>query len=194
MENKITYDLIKSFNPCYTPEKIGIAQGYSATIPDFIKEYRDKVHNKQDILWTLCRHEFMTDKELRLYAVWCARQIQHLMTDERSINALDVAERYANGLATREELSTARAAAWDAAWDAASRDAARAAAWAAAWAVAWAAARDAAWDAAWAAAWDATRDAAWDAARAAAWDAAWDAARDAQIDKLLEVFESKEND
>lgn len=176
MENKITYDLIKSFYPCYEPEEIGITQGYSATIPEFVKEYRDKVHDKEDILWTLCRHEFMTDKELRLYAVWCARQVQHLMTDERSINALDVAERYANGLATDEELETARDAAGDVAW---------AVAWAAARAVAGAAARDVA------------RDAARDAARAVAGDVAgdvaWAAAWDAQIDKLLEVFESKQN-
>ena len=37
------------------------------------------------------------DREIRLYAVWCARQVQHLMTDKRSLDALDVAERYANG-------------------------------------------------------------------------------------------------
>ena len=50
------------------------------------------------------------------------------MTDERSRNALNVAERYANGQATDEEFAAAWAAwaAWDAAWDAA-----RAAAWAA---------------------------------------------------------------
>jgi hypothetical protein len=41
------------------------------------------------------------------------------MTDERSIKALDVSERYANGLATDEELAAAWAAASDAAWEAA---------------------------------------------------------------------------
>ena len=40
---------------------------------------------------------------------------QHLMTNERSTNALDVAERHANGEATDDELYSA----WDAAWDAA---------------------------------------------------------------------------
>ena len=63
------------------------------------------------------------DRDLRLFAVWCARQVQHLMTDQRSINTLDVAERFANGSETIEELATAMAAAWDAAmaaaWDAA---------------------------------------------------------------------------
>jgi hypothetical protein len=65
-------------------------------------------------------------KTQRLFAVWCARQVQHLMTDLRSINALDVAERHANGEATNEELDAARAAA---AWAAAA--AAADAAWAA---------------------------------------------------------------
>ncbi|NPE52972.1 hypothetical protein E0I03_18490, partial [Dickeya dadantii] len=47
----------------------------------------------------------------RKYAVWCARQVSHLMTDERSRNVLDVAWRHADGQATDEELTAARAAA-----------------------------------------------------------------------------------
>ena len=90
-----------------------------------------------DALWC-CRAEPQHAKEWRLYAVWCARQVQHLMSDPRSVAALDVAERYANGKATADELAAARAAAW----------AAEAAAWAAARAAAWDAARAAARDAA----------------------------------------------
>jgi hypothetical protein len=128
-----------------------------------------------DCLWCL-RTVPEHDKEWRLFAVWCARKVQHLMTDPRSLSALDVAERFANGLATQEELRAARVAAGDAA-----RVAAGDAAWAAAgdaagdaaWAAAWVAAGDAAWAAAWVAAWAA----AWAAARVAAGDAAWAAAR-----------------
>jgi hypothetical protein len=82
-----------------------------------------------DALWCLRACEGI-DREARLYAVWCARQVQHLMTGPSLLTALDVAERHANGDATDEELGAARAAAW-------------AAAWAAARAAAWAAARDA---------------------------------------------------
>jgi hypothetical protein len=110
-----------------------------------------------DALWAL-RCVTGHDRAIRLYAVWCARQVQHLMTDSRSLRALDVAERHADGLTTNAELAAARAAAW-----AAAGDAARAAAGAAAWAAAWAAAGNAA------------GDAARDAAGAAAGDAAWDA-------------------
>lgn len=139
----------------------------------------------EDALWC-CRTAPERDREWRLFAVWCARRVQHLMIDPRSVAALDVAERFARGEATVEEL----AAAWDAAWDAAvvaaraaARDAARDAAWDAAGAAAVVAARDAAQAAARAAAWAAAGDAAWAAARAAAWDAAWAA----QTKRFLEV-------
>ena len=75
-----------------------------------------------DALWALrCVKD--NDRDLRLYAVWCARQVEHLMTDKRSKNALDISERFANGDATEKDLNAARAAAgdaeWAAAWDAA---------------------------------------------------------------------------
>jgi len=99
-----------------------------------------------DALWCL-RAAPEHNKIWRLFAVWCARQVQHLLTDPRSLAALDAAERYAHGLATDEELGDAS----DAAWAASEARAACAAAWAAsaaraasaACAAAWAAAEDA---------------------------------------------------
>ncbi len=136
-----------------------------------------------DALWCL-RAVPNCDREARLYAVWCARQVQRLMTDPRSIVALDVAERHANGDATDAELAEARTAAEAAAGDAAE------AAWAAAGA-AWVAARAAA-DAARTAAEAAAGAAAWGAARAAAWAAARAAARDAQRERFVEIFCNEE--
>jgi len=129
-----------------------------------------------DAIWC-CRAAPEYDKEWRLFAVWCARQVQHLMTDERSVAALDVAERYANGLATKEELDAATVAAYATYSYNAADDAAVSAAWgdiyAAANAVSAArAAANAAYSAARAAA-----NAAYSAARDA--DAAYSAARDA---------------
>ena len=43
----------------------------------------------------------------RLFAVACAREVQHLMKDQRSITALDVAELFAHGQATPSELAVA---------------------------------------------------------------------------------------
>ncbi|MDN8056340.1 hypothetical protein QZN12_23845 [Burkholderia multivorans] len=146
----------------------------------------------EDALWSL-RCVSGADRDIRLFAVWCARQVEHLMQDQRSKDALDVAERFANGEASEEGLAAARAAAGDAAW-AAARVAAGAAAGDAAGDAAWAeeaAARAAAWAAAGAAAWAAARDAAGAAARAeeaaaraAARAAAGAAAREAQAEML----------
>ena len=68
-----------------------------------------------DALWC-CRSAPEYNREWRLYAVWCARQVQHLMLDPRSIAAIDVAERYSNGVATDAELAAARIAARATEW------------------------------------------------------------------------------
>jgi hypothetical protein len=106
--------------------------------------------------WMLWLHNegiiAISDADLRLFACDCVRYtpigdgrtVWDLLTDERSRNAVEVAERYANGDATEDELNAARDAAWYSAW------------------AAGAAARDAAW-----AAWDTARDAAEAAGEAA---------------------------
>jgi len=85
----------------------------------------------------------VTDRKLRLFACACCRQAWHLLTDERSRRAVEVAERYADGEATEVEVTKAWAKAWSVA-RAATGDAALAAARAATWSVAREAARDAA--------------------------------------------------
>lgn len=102
-----------------------------------------------DALWCL-RAEPQHSALWRKMAVAFARDVKHLMTDPSSLAALDVAERYADGLATDADLGAASNAAW-AAWSAADdtraaradRAAAEAAVWAS-WAAAWASARAAA--------------------------------------------------
>lgn len=142
-----------------------------------------EINGLNDAVWC-CRAEPQYAREWRFFAVWCVRQVDYLLTDPRSRDALVVAELHANGKATNAELDAARNAAWDAsdAADAAARAAARAAAWDAEWA-ACAAALDAADAAATTASADAS-DAA-DAAVSTARAAAWDAARDAQKAEFL---------
>ena len=92
-------------------------------------------------------------KDKQLLAITYAREVEHLMPAE-SKKALDVFERYANGLATEEEFDAARRGGDAAAYTAAHT------ACGTAWSAVWAAR---------AAAWAAAADAA--AARAAAWAA-----------------------
>lgn len=54
-----------------------------------------------------------TPRKLRLFACAAVREIWHALTDSRSRNAIIVAERYAYGLATREELEAAYEGACD---------------------------------------------------------------------------------
>lgn len=77
-----------------------------------------------DAVWALQALPNADRPKARLFAVACAREVQHLMTDPRSIAALDVVERHAKGEASDDELATADAAEGDAAW-AAEGDAAR---------------------------------------------------------------------
>src|SRR5271166_6561110 len=79
------------------------------------------------------------DRTARLFACDCADAVRHLMKDKRSTDAIDIARRFANGAATKEEFD----AAWAAAEAAAMAAAAGAAAGAAAWDAAHAAAREA---------------------------------------------------
>jgi len=140
----------------------------------------------EDAIWCLRAVEGH-DKEIRLFAVWCARQVQHLMADPRSLAALDVAERFANGEATEEEREAAGTAAWDAVLGATGLDAAEATAWATTWAKNWATAWDAPWPTAESAAEYAAEVAARDAAKATGWGAAWAAARKEQEQELRRI-------
>ena len=88
-----------------------------------------------DAIWCL-RALDGKDKEIRKFAIFCARQNYHLLTDERSRKAIEVAEAFVNGEASKDELTAAYtaadAAAYAAADAAADADADAAAAYAAA--------------------------------------------------------------
>jgi len=149
------------------------------------------------LLWALERLGYNDIQVLRLWTCWCIRQIWEQLTDERSRAAVEIAERYAVGEATEEELKAARDAAWDAA-----RYAARNGAWDTACNGAWAAACNGAWAGARNGARAAARNGTWDTARAAAIsardtaraatisarEAAREAARAAQCGRLREVI------
>jgi hypothetical protein len=68
------------------------------------------------LVWVATRPGVLTNYELRLFVVYCARSVEHLLTDQRSKNAIEVAERFVNGDATDEELAAAWSDARDAAW------------------------------------------------------------------------------
>jgi len=72
-----------------------------------------------------------SERKLRLHGCACCRRMAHLWTEECCRTALEVAERFSDGLASREELLAAHQAAVAAIWTAtdASRDSVQVAAW-----------------------------------------------------------------
>jgi hypothetical protein len=182
-----TLDKIRAHHPCAEGWR-KLLQHLGKVVPDdkpvAIATILDS-NGIDDALWCL-RAVDGSDRELRLYVVWCARQVQHLMNDPRSSNVLDVAERYANGHATDEELAAARRAAVEAAREVTvspAEEAAMEAAWTTAGAAAGAAAVAVSAAAAWATAWEKT------GAVNKEWNVVRNAARSAHAAKLREICE-----
>jgi hypothetical protein len=188
---RTTLNQIRAHHPCHDGwEKL--LRGLNKTRPDDEPLWIDQVldHNGlDDALWCLLAVE-NCDREIRMFALWCARRVQHHVSDPLSVAALDVAERYARNEASDEELAAARGLA-GAAWAAA-----RAAAWATEWATEADAAAAYAVAAARAAAWateaDAAAWAAWAAAAAAGADR--DTERAAQAEELRRICREMRED
>jgi hypothetical protein len=144
-------------------KSLGGVQKYGASTPIPLLSVLGS-NGLEDAIWclraVLPEEEADRDRVARLFACRCVREtpladgrtVWDLLSDERSRTSVKVAERFAVGDATKEEMEAARTTAMEAATEAAT-EAARTAAWAAAraatWAAAWAAARAATWAAAW---------------------------------------------
>ena len=129
---QLTYQDILDMNPCvqHLPSKY-IPETWTGTIIEVLNLPNVAPREK---LWVACR--VLDDKVLRLFAVDCARRALSRIDnpDARSLAAVNVAEAFAHGNATTEELKAASAAAYAAyaaAYAAASAASASAAAYAA---------------------------------------------------------------
>ena len=177
----INNELIRSFRPCYDPSEKGIPDSETLLVQGWVEKYRAVVP-AEDIIWLLCHEKLLGKRDLRLFAVWCAREALSPVEnpDPRIVKACDVAERYANGEATEKELKSAADDAFNATEDAytsavdydslTAARAARAAEYAASYVVVVRAASAA------------------DAARAAVDAASYDATEKAQLEQLLTYF------
>ena len=129
-----TLSRIRACDPCASGWSKLLAGLGKTTADDELLPYADilRINGPEDAVWA-CQAEPQHAREWRLFAVWCARQVQHLMFDPTLIAAIDVAERYAHGQATAAQLSAARGNAWVAKGLVSKGAAEIAAAWGAAW-------------------------------------------------------------
>ena len=122
-------EYLKSVNACQT------AIDWAGDKP--VEQVVAECHRGDWLLW-LAQKCGVELQPLTLAKGHCANTVRHLMTDERSTRAVDVAIAFGEGRATRQELDTASSAAADAAYTASSA-ASSAAAYAASSAAAYAA-------------------------------------------------------
>ena len=111
-----TLNAIRSHNPCREGWKKLLAHLGKTKADDEPLSVITIIDSNglDDALWCLRAVEGHDREKMRMYIAWCARPVQHLMTDPRSVAAIEIAERFANGAATRDELVAAGAAARDA--------------------------------------------------------------------------------
>ena len=108
MTHRITRQALRAANACYSDkqiEQLVPKAGLSAI----------EVAAKTDVpiadrIWCLTKAAGMSEKDQRLFACRCARRALSRVAkpDQRSLRAVEVAERYAEGTATKEELAAAR--------------------------------------------------------------------------------------
>ena len=105
MNTQFDIAFIRSKKPCYDPARY-LPEGWSGSVKGILR-HRDIP--AKDKLWVVLRKDLLNDKTLRLFAVACARRALTRIPnpDPRSIVACDVAESFANGIATRKELALA---------------------------------------------------------------------------------------
>jgi hypothetical protein len=178
---RINIDTVMSWDPCYEQERI--KELFAGRDFLSVEDILALDIPPEDRFWALARTHFTTERVLRLTACRCAERALSTAKDPdpRSIHAVEVAKRYAEGTATKLELASAAweaEAAWgeaEAAWGAVRGEAA--------WAEARAADEASAW-----AAWSVAEESAWAEARVATdWSAAMTAAWNTALDDLCEL-------
>jgi hypothetical protein len=107
-----TLNKIESHTPCSTGWETLLKFLNKTTADDEALQLSTILESNgiQDAIWAL-RAVDGHEKEIRLMMCDFADTVRHLITDERSTNAVDVARKYANGKASKEELREASRAA-----------------------------------------------------------------------------------
>ena len=102
----------------FLKKKRACEDGYLFAKDLTLEEFLATCHRGDWILWLFAKSNPKSIRELTLAKGHCVNTVRHLMEDERSLRAVDVAIAFGEGRATKKELDSAYAAA-DAAADSA---------------------------------------------------------------------------
>jgi hypothetical protein len=91
--------VIPSYLENYFPDR------WSGTVVDILKHPSMPFEDK---LLVVCREDLIDANTLRRFAIWCAKQVEQWFPDDSAKRAIEVAEKFIEGQASREELIAAR--------------------------------------------------------------------------------------
>ena len=99
---------LKTFLEKHDACKDGFKFSWQLSAKDLtLKEFLETCERSGWILWLFARTNPESLKELTLAKAHCANTVRRLMTNPRSLNAVDVAIKFGEGKATKEELAKA---------------------------------------------------------------------------------------
>lgn len=103
---KKIFELAISFNESEKKilKKIIVDKNHKSSLMCFILEYRYKFDQTYLLLKLIVNEFFFSKKDLRLFAIWCAKMVTHLVNDRSLLSGLNLVEKYALGLVGREVL------------------------------------------------------------------------------------------
>lgn len=90
------------------PKKIGMPINYRGTVFDFLMKNLYKLYYLEDIFQVILSSKYITRRHACWFALKCVRRIEHLSEYQRGLDALNIAEKYLKGEATKEELKIAK--------------------------------------------------------------------------------------
>ena len=101
-------EFCRKHNACHTGSKFALKFATMKDVWDaLMRGEPDKKNARCWALWIISRDGVLSKMERVELSVRFAERVKHLMKDQRSIDALEVAKRYAEGNATDEELEQA---------------------------------------------------------------------------------------
>lgn len=100
----LTTKTLDSYKPCY-PASRYFTEDWRGTVLDIAKDDRIPFNDR---LWIIIREDLVSEKLMRLFAVWCARQVRKNHPDKKLKEVLDIVVAYCFGEVSSAELDRVR--------------------------------------------------------------------------------------